>query len=58
MFYSAPEVLKAGDISAKSDIWSLGVIIFHLLKFRLPTLQLSGKIELRQLQGIENELFR
>ena len=34
--YMAPEVLKGGRADARSDVWSLGVLLFELLSGELP----------------------
>lgn len=34
--YVAPERLRAGETTAQSDIWSLGVVLFEMLSGKLP----------------------
>ena len=36
--YSAPEVLEGGNLDIKSDLWSLGVVIYTLLFGKEPYL--------------------
>lgn len=36
LVYLAPEVLRGGDRSERSDIYSLGVLLFHLVTGRYP----------------------
>ena len=32
----APEIIKSKEISSKSDIWSLGVLIYYMLFKKYP----------------------
>lgn len=34
--YTAPQILKREGYSAKCDIWSLGILLFQLLYYRVP----------------------
>ena len=45
--FTAPEAIT-GDYTAKSDLWSIGIIIFYLFSGKVPftTLKDSEKIDL------------
>jgi len=40
--YMAPEVLRGGEADARSDIWSLGVLLYHTATGRMPFQGTSG----------------
>jgi NIMA (never in mitosis gene a)-related kinase len=35
-YYLSPEMVEGKPYSIKSDIWALGVILYHLCSFKLP----------------------
>ena len=47
----APEILKSGEISPKSDIWSLGVTIYYMLFKEYPY---NGKEKSKIIEDIES----
>ena len=48
---TAPEILKSGEISLKSDIWSLGILIYYMLFKEYPY---KGKTEFQIIKDIES----
>ncbi|CAL6038102.1 Kinase [Hexamita inflata] len=52
-FYAAPEVLRGEQPTVQSDIWSLGIILFQMNKFRLPFMSTpKGNDVKQQLEGL------
>ena len=62
--YMAPEIIRSKEYNSKSDIWSLGVIIYELFRKRHPYYTESKKILLDKIKkgininftGIDNEI--
>ena len=50
---TAPEILKTNEYNEKSDIWSLGVIIYYLLFQKYPY---EGNSEIGLLRNIDSEI--
>ena len=36
MYYTAPETIKDGIVTEKSDIWACGVLLYFILSGHLP----------------------
>ena len=36
LFYQSPELLRGDQITSKSDVWSLGCILYHMLYGKAP----------------------
>ncbi|GAB1443765.1 hypothetical protein MASR2M39_26080 [Ignavibacteriales bacterium] len=54
IYYSAPELLRDGKSSVRSDIYSLGILLFRLITSTLPFIDLNPKNAKDQI--IENRL--
>jgi tRNA A-37 threonylcarbamoyl transferase component Bud32 len=55
--YTAPEVVALGAVDARSDLYSLGVLLFEATSGRLPRTPLSsGPVEIRNPQSIRPPL--
>ena len=48
IYYSSPERLKSEQATEASDVWSLGVILFQMIKLRLPFLNVSDIASCKQ----------
>ncbi|KMZ64540.1 Protein kinase superfamily protein [Zostera marina] len=51
--YSAPEYLQTGRLTAKSDIWSYGVVLYELITGRTPIDYNRPKSEQRMLDWVK-----
>jgi len=54
--YMAPEILKVGEYTEKSDIWSLGVIIYEILFKEHPYPCKNHKDLINKIKNVDNNL--
>lgn len=51
--YAAPEYMRTGHLTAKSDIWSYGVVLYELITGRLPIDKNRPKGETKLLEWVK-----
>ncbi|KAH0451956.1 hypothetical protein IEQ34_019255 [Dendrobium chrysotoxum] len=51
--YAAPEYIQTGRLTAKSDIWSYGIVLYELITGRLPMDRNRPKCEQKLLEWIK-----